>query len=120
MTKDEAKQVLEALLYAGAGSADRRDEATSIMRREVEPTGCVSNCETCEHHHQSPAHAGHCYMFFEEPQGVCAKWQDGNAKPISDAEIFDTWNRTPLEQRPFSESLILFARALLEKAQNKA
>lgn len=38
-----------------------------------EPEGCLSNCDTCTYAWGSPANPGDCFMFFEEPQGVCPK-----------------------------------------------
>jgi hypothetical protein len=39
-------------------------------------TGCLSNCDNCINAHGSPAHAGFCRAFYDEPNGVCSKWQD--------------------------------------------
>lgn len=33
--------------------------------------GCISNCSTCEYRRKPDD--GYCYMFREEPEGVCAK-----------------------------------------------
>ena len=42
---------------------------------EPEPTGCTSNCVTCHYSGSwTGIGEGHCYMFKDEPQGVCAKW----------------------------------------------
>ena len=42
------------------------------------PEGCLSNCDTCTYAWGSPANPGHCFMFFEEPQGVCMKHSEPN------------------------------------------
>ncbi len=47
-------------------------------------TGCLSNCDTCKYAWGSPANPGYCYMFYEEPQGVCMKHSEPDtAKPVS-------------------------------------
>jgi hypothetical protein len=51
---------------------------TALTEALAQPTGCISNCDTCTYHHQSPAQAGYCYMFYAEPQGVCGQWKDTN------------------------------------------
>jgi len=51
-------------------------ESFPVYRAPVE-FGCTSNCDTCRHAWGSPANPGYCYMFYTEPQGVCAKWDDG-------------------------------------------
>lgn len=35
--------------------------------------GCLSNCRNCQHFRRDTG--GHCYMFKEEPQGVCAQFK---------------------------------------------
>lgn len=66
----------------GISCISRADTAPqSTVKDSLTHQGCISNCDTCTYHHQSPAHAGHCYMFYEEPQGVCGQWKD-YAQPI--------------------------------------
>jgi hypothetical protein len=48
--------------------------------RAVQTIGCTSNCENCTYAHGSPAHAGYCYMFYEEPQGDCGQWKNANIR----------------------------------------
>lgn len=51
--------------------------ATSPQAAQTdERNGCQSNCRTCQHFRRDTG--GHCYMFKEEPQGVCAKWIASN------------------------------------------
>jgi hypothetical protein len=56
----------------------RENLRTALTEALVQSTGCISNCDACTFHHQSPAQAGYCYMFYEEPQGVCGQWKDAN------------------------------------------
>ena len=45
----------------------------NIKAELAKPEGCLSNCDTCTYAWSSPANPGHCFMFYEEPQGVCPK-----------------------------------------------
>ena len=38
-----------------------------------ERNGCLSNCRNCQHFRRDTG--GHCYMFKDEPQGVCAQFK---------------------------------------------
>ena len=143
MTKDEAKQVLalakwhsdtSRLWPLGMGQSDFHRGASlllhAIMRREVGPTVkdslkvhydrgyavALSDAEEAidDECRERVVTASDC---IELIRNLGSEPEAAPAELISDAEIFDTWNRTPLEQRPFSESLILFARALLERTR---
>ena len=75
MNKPLLKQALDALEQDdGAYREERVDRAIDALRAELEkPEGCLSNCDTCTYAWGSPANPGDCFMFFEEPQGVCPK-----------------------------------------------
>nr|MBP8287525.1 hypothetical protein [Rhodoferax sp.] len=51
-------KTIEALAPIQAAQTDERN-------------GCLSNCRNCQHFRRDTG--GHCYMFKDEPQGVCAK-----------------------------------------------
>jgi hypothetical protein len=70
----------EQMHRCGVGrlSQDNRAAFRSALTEALESKGCISNCENCTYHHQSPAQAGYCYMFYEEPLGVCGQWKDAN------------------------------------------
>ena len=53
-----------------------REALLTALMEALESKGCISNCDTCTYAHGSPAHAGYCYMFYEEPKGVCGQWKD--------------------------------------------
>lgn len=51
--------------------------ATSPQAAQTdERNGCLSNCRNCQHFRRDTG--GHCYMFKDEPQGVCKKWIASN------------------------------------------
>ena len=56
-------KTIEALAPIQAAQTDERN-------------GCLSNCRNCQHFRRDTG--GHCYMFKDEPQGVCAKWIASN------------------------------------------
>ena len=56
-----------------------RTALTEALAQQSQTTGCTSNCDNCTYAHGSPAHAGYCYMFYDEPQGVCGQWKDANS-----------------------------------------
>lgn len=47
--------------------------ADEVASELVTGKGCLSNCDTCTYAWSSPANPGHCFMFYEEPQGACPK-----------------------------------------------
>ena len=53
-------KTIEALAPIQAAQTDERN-------------GCLSNCRNCQHFRRDTG--GHCYMFKEEPQGVCAQFK---------------------------------------------
>lgn len=78
MNRELLKQVLDALKLAVLRSEkiiDKEYDAaiTALEAELAKPEGCLSNCDTCTYAWGSPANPGHCFMFFEEPQGVCPK-----------------------------------------------
>ena len=82
MNKPLLKQALDALLasrcYVDGEGSDAElgvhlDAIAALDAELAKPEGCLSNCDTCTYAWSSPANPGHCYWFYEEPQGVCAK-----------------------------------------------
>ena len=53
-------KTIEALAPIQAAQTDERN-------------GCLSNCRNCQHFRRDTG--GHCYMFKDEPQGVCAQFK---------------------------------------------
>ena len=89
------KQVLDALKLAVLRSEkiiDKEYDAaiTALEAELAKPEGCLSNCDTCTYAWGSPANPGHCFMFFEEPQGVCMKHSEPNQRrSTTDAELVE-------------------------------
>lgn len=57
----------------GAMDNQNLKPGTPLYAAPPDPEGCLSNCDTCTYAWGSPADPGHCFMFYEEPQGVCPK-----------------------------------------------
>ena len=88
----------EALWVITAGGScrikpelDVHQDAIAALDAEIEkPEGCLSNCDTCTYAWSSPANPGHCYWFYEEPQGVCQKHSEQNQRRSpTDAELVE-------------------------------
>lgn len=80
---------------------------TEALAQQSQTTGCTSNCDNCTYAHGSPAHAGYCYMFYDEPQGVCAQWKDANPtirnypeKDISAQPVREPLNKSEWPKHP--------------------
>ena len=55
---------------------ERMMEMGDIKRKELKEEG--ANCDNCRKLDNQQEHGHHCYMFKDEPQGVCAKWIASN------------------------------------------
>ena len=101
------------------------EQLITIMRglEDAEPPGCASNCETCTYHHQSPSHAGYCYMFYEEPNGVCGQWKDATTSPQAAQTALQSESLAQAAQalaQPPSEGKTIEALAPIQAAQTEA
>lgn len=64
----------------------------------------LNNCQACEH--RANPQGGHCYMFREEPQGVC--YQHTSRVPGSGMTLNSVSD--------FTDSLVEIARSLIQEA----
>lgn len=69
--KVDAVDWFASLVTSTAARPARRPAKVGPIAHPVQILGgCLSNCDHCKHRtHQ--IHAIHCYMFLDEPQGVC-------------------------------------------------
>ena len=118
ISRGQVKRVASSALES-VRSIDTSPERVEKSGEGVQ-VGCTSNCDNCTYAHGSPAHAGYCYMFYDEPNGVCAKWKDANPshtvigwatqparEPLTEDQIFDMY----LEPRS-NKDIIELARAI--------
>lgn len=80
MNKDASRKAKKRVAESGA-RLTAHGKAMDALRAELaKPEGRLSNCDTCKHAWGSPANPGHCFMFYEEPQGVCTKHSEQNQR----------------------------------------
>jgi hypothetical protein len=69
---------------------EQETEQAVELAEGQEPMSCLSNCATCKYSDIQPD-GGWCYMFKEEPHGVCAKHATHSAqlalKPLTETAV---------------------------------